>query len=140
MNRLIGFVLLFLMLASCGDGQKSKVISSYDNGQPAKVRYYDKGGQCIREVEYHEDGKLYMEGGIKNNLRDGEWTSYFPDGKVQSKGYYENGIRLGKALVYYENGNLWMEGLYSNDKMCGEWIIYDEQGYEIGRPFYGECD
>ena len=129
-----------IVLTACGDGQSKKVISSYDNGQPSKVRFYNKENQCIREVEYYENGLVYIEGAIKNDLRDGEWISYFPDGKVQSKGFFKDGLRTDKASIYYENGNLWMEGFYSHDHKCGEWIHYDELGYEILRVDCGDCD
>lgn len=136
-----GLILACLMvLAGCGDQLRKEVVSSYGNGQPAKVYYYDKENQWVREESYHDNGLLMMEGAIVDGLREGEWVSYFPDGKVQSKGFFHEGIREGKSLVYYENGHLWMDGFYNNDRKCGEWIFYDEQGYEIERRNFGPCD
>lgn len=137
-NRTILYLVMFLLLASCGNGMKEKVVSKHDNGQPAKVYYFDKNNRCVREVDYYETGIMMMEGPVKNDLRDGEWTSYFPDGKVQSTGIYQDGVRTGKALVYHENGHLWMDGFYKNDQKSGLWIYYDEQGYEFQRVDYGE--
>ena len=133
-------LIMAFALASCGDGLTEKVISTHKNGQPAKILFFDKENKCVREVDYHDNGFVYMEGAIKNDLRDGEWISYFKDGKVQSKGFYKDGLRTGKALVYHENGNLWMDGYYCNDHKCGEWIHYDEQGYEVSRSNFGDCD
>lgn len=131
------FWVFVLLLASCGDGLTEKVVGEFDNGQPQLVRYLNKDGQCVREVYYHENGIKAMEGEIKDNLRDGAWTGYFPDGKVQSTGFYEKGVRTGEAKIYHENGNLFMEGAYKDNKQCGEWVYYDEQGYETQRIDYG---
>ena len=138
-SKLLSLLIAFV-LTSCGDSLKEKVVSRYDNGQPAKVKYLDKEDVCVREVEYYEDGKLYMEGPIKDDLREGEWFAYFPDGKVQSSGIFVQGKNHGKHQIFYENGQLWMDGYYKEDQKCGEWIIYDEQGYEIARLNYGDCD
>ena len=127
-----------LVLAACGNGLEEKVVSSYDNGKPAKVRVYNRENQCVREVDYYDNGTVMMEGEMKDGVRNGEWISYFLDGKVQSTGFFENDVRTGKSLVYYENGNLWMDGSYKNGKKSGLWIYYDEQGYETFRYDYGE--
>ena len=102
------------------------------------MRLYNKDNQCVHEVNYYDNGALYMEGDIKDGLREGEWVSYFLDGKVQSTGCFEKDLRTGKSLVYHENGNLWMEGYYKDGKQVGLWVYYDEQGYETFRIDRGE--
>lgn len=132
-------VLLVIMLASCENNSLTeRVTKTYDNGQPAKVRFFDKNNQCVYEKDYYENGALFMEGDIKDDLREGEWTSYFQDGKIQSKGSFEKDIRTGKSLIYYGNGNLWMEGNYKEGRRVGQWIYYDEQGYETQRVDFGD--
>lgn len=135
--RLVFSFLSLLVLAACNDSYTERVISTYDNGQPAKVRYYDQNNQCVHEVNYYDDGALFMEGEVKNDARNGEWVSYFQDGKVQSRGSFENDLRTGKSLVYHENGNLWMDGSYREGKKIGLWIYYDEQGYVTDSIDYG---
>lgn len=133
-------LLLLISLASCGDGIREQVISTYKGGQPAKVYCFDKENHWVGERHYYESGMLMMEGPVADSVRTGEWISYFPDGKVQSTGVYQDGLRVGKAKVYYENGHLMMDGYYVDDHKCGEWIFYDEQGYELQRVNYGPCD
>lgn len=141
MKKNLLYFLLILLLSSCGNSRiTEKVITTYDNGQPAKVYYYDAEGRWVSEADYYDQGALMMEGPIANNVRQGEWTSYFPDGKVQSTGIYEGGLRTGAAKIYHENGQLFMDGFYANDFKCGEWVFYDEQGYEVDRRDYGPCD
>ena len=131
---------LLFVISGCGNGLTEKVISTYENGQPAKVYVYDSDGRWVREVEYYESGLLKMEGPIENNLRNGEWTAYFPDGKVQSTAVFKDDVCSGKNQIFYENGHLWMDGYYKDDRKCGEWVFYDEQGYEIERADFGPCD
>ena len=85
---LLILVLFAAMLTSCGDGLTEKVMSTFDNGRPSKSYFYDRDGRWVREVDYHENGMVMMEGPVENDLRNGEWTSYFPDGKVQSSGEF----------------------------------------------------
>lgn len=139
-NGIFVSLLLALMLVSCGDQLREEVVSTYENGQPAKAYYYDKENQWVYEKDFHENGALMMEGPVADHVRNGAWTSYFQDGKVQSEGIYQNGKRIGKSKIYHENGSLWMDGWYADDHKCGEWVIYDEQGYEVQRVNFGSCD
>lgn len=141
MKRSLFYLLLILLLSACGNNKLTeKVVSTFDNGQPAKVYYYNQDNQLVAGKEYYENGFIKMEGSFANDVREGDWIAYFPDGKVRSTGTYKDGLRIGKAQVYYENGNLWMDGYYTDDHKCGEWVFYDEQGYETGRVNYGSCD
>ena len=107
MKKLFLLSFLFIALISCKDQLKEEVVQTYDNGQPASLHYVNKKNECVREVQYYENGIVKMEGGMKNDKRSGEWKSYFPDGKVQSTGFFEDGIRTGEASVYHENGNIY---------------------------------
>ena len=127
-----------LLLVACGNPLTEKVVETYDNGQKAKVRLYDRKGECTHEMEYYETGELKMEGDMKGEKRDGEWKAFFPDGRLQSEGLFENGIRVGKSTIYYQNGNVYKEGYYDNGSLTGRWTTYDEQGYVLGVKDYGE--
>lgn len=136
-NKLFLVFVWALLMVSCGNGYTEKVIETYDNGQPALVRTYDRSGQCFKETEYYESGALKMEGNLKDGHREGEWKCYFEDGKTQSTGFFHEGIRTGKATAYYENGNLYMEGEYTDGHLSGTWSFYDEQGYLLETVDYG---
>ena len=140
MKNICKIIPILLLLASCGNGLTEKAVRTYENGQPLLVYVYNKDNQWIASKEYYENGMLKMEGTVANDVRQGNWTAYFPDGKVQSTGVYENGLRVGPSKVYHENGHLWMDGSYVDDHKCGEWVFYDEQGYEIDRRDFGPCD
>ena len=138
MKKLFLLISLVFALLSCNDRLTERVVHSYDNGQASCVHYINSKNECVREVQYYEDGTMRMEGEMKDGKRSGEWKSYFPDGKVQSTGFFEDGLRTGTAKVYHENGNVFMDGFYKEGQKTGEWVYYDEQGYETQRIDFGE--
>ena len=127
-----------MLLASCSTQLTEKVEIAYPNGHPQKVRYYDRHEKCVKETEYYESGQVKMEGGMKDDQMEGNWTSYFPDGRRQSEGVFKNGKRTGKATVWQANGNLLQEGYYKEGKHVGKWKYYDEMGNLIKEIDYGE--
>jgi len=138
MKKIFILITAGLLLASCASQLTEKVEARFPNGQPRVVQMINKSGDCVKQMEYYDSGQVYMEGGMKNGQREGEWKSYFPDGRTQSIGYYEAGQRTGAATVYWYNGNLREEGFYKNSRHCGKWRYYDEQGGFVREDDYGE--
>ena len=138
MKKLFLFLTMVLAVAACTPKLTEKVEATFSNGQPQYVKMLDKSGVCVKEIEYYESGQIKMEGGMKNDLREGEWKAYFPDGRPQSIGFFKAGVMDGATTVYWENGNLRWEGSYKADKHCGKWKYYDEQGVLVNEVDYGE--
>lgn len=138
MRKILVFFGAMLLLASCSSQLTEKVESTFPNGQPQKVHYCDRHDRCVKEVEYYDTGQVKMEGGMKNDKMEGEWTAYFIDGRVQSHGYFVDGKRTGAAEVYHANGNKYEEGYYKDGKHVGKWKFYDEQGNLVKEVDYGE--
>lgn len=138
MKRILVLLFAIMAFAGCSRQLKEKVVVRYPSGQPQKVCYFDRSGDCVKEAEFYDTGALYMEGPMKDGERHGEWLAYFRDGRVQSIGYFENGVREGASTVYRETGQLYMEGRYKAGKHCGKWKYYDEQGYLLREDDYGE--
>ena len=126
-----------LILTACGTKLTEEVQTSYDNGQPKYVKYFTKGGECVKEAEFYEDGTVKMEGAMRDGHREGEWKAFFPDGKPQSIGSFKDGLRSGSSVVYYETGNKMMEGQYSEGKHVGVWKYYEETGNLLKEVDYG---
>ncbi len=149
------FTLLLLLAVSCHTKKTEvaidpddtmpgrKVMTIYPDSCPRDVYYYrvDENGnytdELIREVHYYDgkksDGskKKYMEGGVRNNVRDGVWNAYHENGKLQATCTYRLGVSVGEERVYYENGKLAQLGFYDQSGNCaGEWHFYDEAGKE----------
>ncbi len=110
-----------------------KDIVTYENEQPRDVFYYEKDslGQPtnvkVHETHYYPEEKVYIDGNIKNNERDGLWYAYHKNGKVQTMAHYRNGLPDGLYAVYYENGNVYYTGQYKEGRRIGVWKFYDEK-------------
>lgn len=140
MKKVVLFFAAALAFASCSTKLTEEVVATYPDGKTQKVQYCNSKGDCVKEVELYETGKVKMEGPMKGEKRDGEWTAYFEDGRVQSHGYFKDGLRTGTAEVFYSNGNKCEEGFYNKGSHCGKWKFYDEQGNLIKEVDYGECE
>lgn len=128
MKKIMSLIILSLIVVSCNGRLREEVQTSYDNGQPEYVKFFNKKGECVKEVEYYEDGVVKMEGAMRDGHREGEWKAFFPDGKPQSIGNFKDGLRSGNSVVYYESGIKMMEGEYTEGKHTGVWRYYDESG------------
>lgn len=127
---------MFFAFSCCSSRLTEKVEVRYPNQQPQTVLKLDKKGTCVYKTEYYQTGQVRMEGPMKNDQMEGEWTAYYPDGRVQSHGYFKDGKRTGAATVYWVNGNLREEGFYEEGRHCGHWKWYDEQGILIREEDY----
>ncbi len=65
--------------------------------------------------DYFLNGKLYLEGTIRNGLMEGPAQYYYSNGQLKETGQYKNGSRTGKWTFYYPNGNIQKVYLYEND-------------------------
>ncbi len=75
-----------------------------------------------------KDGRLLMEGEMRNGTRTGVWVSYGPKGGVMSRNEYGEGALNGPTVVFRENGLQYYTGTNRNGKPFGEWRFYDENG------------
>lgn len=155
MERLVRIILnlsllaFFALFLSCGNNQVEKIEKEIDpddllpgrvvtemnsDSTPKVVLFYDldeKGmptEKVNHEIHYYPGKKKYIEGDVKNNLRNGDWKSYFENGNVQSEVNFVNGKENGKYAVYYENGKLFIEGHFDMGNCIGEWSFYGENG------------
>lgn len=132
MNKPILITLLVVLSFACT--QKKVVESSYENGKPRVVKYYDKKGDGLsleREVVYYENQQKKMEGSYKDMQRNGQWKAWYEDGTIWSEGEYKDGKRNGMGIAYHENGKKYIEGMYRDDARTGIWTFYDTSGVKI---------
>ncbi|HPE39906.1 MAG TPA: hypothetical protein PLI77_02325 [Bacteroidales bacterium] len=142
----IVIIIIFLLLISCGNKRPDpkdqfnektpgrKVVNTYDDKDPQVVYFYEVDenknvtNTKIGEMYYYHDNKVYVGGGMKNNLREGVWKAYHPNGKIQTDANYINGKEDGEYTVYYDNGQILYSGHYTNGNCDGEWKFYSKQG------------
>lgn len=118
-------------------GTKPVVIDTFDNGKVMKVHFVDKNNPSEKyEKIFYQSGKVFIEGKLVNDKRDGLWLSYYENGTIWSLGNYSNGLRDGKSEVYYDNGRLRFVKNYKNDIPVGIWTFYDKNGDQVGEIEY----
>lgn len=123
-------VLVITFVISC----KSDVIEEVQktpDGRIEKIMQYKQTGdqkKIIKETRFYLNGNKQIEGGYKDDQRDGKWTYWFENGNKQSEGYFEKGLRVGEAKTWDENGTPIYTGNYKKGKPDGAWYIYDKNG------------
>ncbi|KAF0199358.1 MAG: MORN variant repeat protein [Bacteroidetes bacterium] len=132
MQKLCFFLLASILLASCSNTTVKK--EKYDDGKIKSEKTYQKINgreQLVKEVKFHHNGQKYVEGGYKNELRNGHWASWYEDGKIWSEGEFRDGKSHGKRTVYHPNGKKYYEGSFDMGKRIGVWLFYDEAGMKV---------
>ena len=132
MNRIVVIALIAVFITSCS--QKKVVESTYENGNPKVVKYYQKKGDELdlrKETVFYENQQKKMEGTYKVKARDGQWKAWYENGTIWSEGEYKNGKREGLGIAYHPNGQKYIEGRYREDMRIGVWRFYDTTGVMV---------
>lgn len=134
---------IILVLFSCKGKLEKEIESTWPDGTPQKVVYFEKvkgETEKVREERFYENGNKEMVGGFKGIKKEGEWIYWFQDGRKWSQATYVNDIKEGKATVWREDGNKNYEGSYATGKPHGAWIFYDKDGSRLKEVLfeYGE--
>lgn len=118
-------------------GTKEEVIKSFPDGKKQLAVYKDENtNEKLAEVEFHQDGKTYLEKHFKNDKLNGESYSYYPDGSKWSLNTYKDGQYHGPWKLWWPNGAVRLEANYENGLETGEWFFYHENGKIDTRGIY----
>lgn len=101
----------------------SSVVESFTNGQDKSVIYIVEGdelGDIVKEVHYFEDGKVQVEGTLKQKKRHGKWTFYHDNGKIWSTGNFDMGKSVGVFEIFNKEGQIKIKSYYENDEKVKE--------------------
>ena len=103
-------------------------IGYYPNGNVKVESYYvnDKvNGQYV--VYFDINDTLNLKGGVKeigkyeNDIKIGNWKSFYPNGKLHTIGTFFNDQLEGEWNIYFENGKLKQCGNFLNGTETGAW-------------------
>lgn len=131
---------LILFLTSCQDNRAHEegigyseyiagkvlipnVIETFESGQEKAVVYTIDGdnlAELVKEIHYFEDGKVQVEGTLKEKKRHGKWTFYHDNGKVWSTGQFDMGKSVGVFEIFNKEGQIKIKSYYENDKKVKE--------------------
>ena len=78
-----------------------------------------KSGQITEIILYHDNGKIYQKGFLKNNKLHGRWESFDNNGNLVVVGEFKNGKKRGKWFFWNEN-NL-REVNFKNNKVLSHY-------------------
>jgi antitoxin component YwqK of YwqJK toxin-antitoxin module len=73
-----------MLIVSCS-GEKQEILSTYQDGKPKRVHYLktiEGKSVAVYEKMFYNNGKLRIEGALKNDAKTGKWTFYFENGQV----------------------------------------------------------
>jgi len=71
------------------------------------------------EVVAYVNGRVEFEGDIKEGLREGVWTYYFPSGQKKMEGAYASGLKEGLWTYWKDNGQQDVIEMYKMGQRLG---------------------
>ena len=86
-------------------------LSAQENFEPQ----FEKQGDIIKAIFYHDNGEIAQIGYFKNKRRHGNWISYYPSGKKSAIGLYQSGLKTGQWFFW--NNNDLIEVIYEDNKI-----------------------
>nr|MBK9652106.1 hypothetical protein [Bacteroidota bacterium] len=111
---------------------------SYRKGKARAYKYFDVNGKVLAEDTesknkinfkgYFENGNLFGEGLVENDLSQGEWKYYFASGAISSKLNYKDNELDGNQTYYYENGKIKKTITYEEGNAEGLVKTFHENG------------
>ena len=88
----------------------------YENGykkiETFLIKYNEETIFDGKYTEYFNNGIIYTEGNLSNNLRDGKWIEYYASRMPKSIGNYKAGEKVGEWVYYNESGDIIKTDLY----------------------------
>lgn len=108
----------------------------HQNGRLALEGTYLDGSAEGRFVSWFDDGGKSGEGSFKSGKPDGDWVRLYPSGDRRIHGHFVDGKKNGTFVWWYPSGRKEMQGEYFADRKNGLWTRWNESGAEIGREIY----
>lgn len=130
--RKIFFLIIPVILYSCGPKLQERTAEIYPDGKPKRVQFMagiGEGSYIAKEVFYYQDGHKKLEGTYnKDGKKHGKWIYWREDGKLWSEGYFYDGKDDGLRKTWHENGQKHYQGKYDKGERIGLWRFWDESG------------
>jgi len=90
--------------------------------------------EVLKEIE--EDDIMATENISLDDLNVKKYKDFYENGKLKIEVGIKNGLKNGAYREYYESGKLKIKGKYKDDKRDGVWILYDEYGEIVAKIKY----
>lgn len=122
MNRILLFVLPFLLMTACSSDME--VVESIHEETGYKEIYQRSRSTGMKNGYYHhldDRGILLEEAHFRNDQLHGIRKLFYEDGTVRIEETYEEGNYHGPYRDYYPDGRIDSEGEYVHNEMVGIW-------------------
>ena len=111
-----------------------EVLENWTNGVVKKDRVH-LVADTFKVSYYHENYKLNMTGRAfyveGEEVKHGDWISYYPDGVKWSQDTYDKGVQNGVYMTWHPNGTPYISGHHTEGAMTGVWTIQDSTGVVV---------
>ncbi|MBQ9035494.1 MAG: hypothetical protein IJ099_06010 [Alphaproteobacteria bacterium] len=139
------FALSAILLASCGESERSEIYNENNTGVINGV-VYNINEKPINGLyrTYYQNGNLRMEVYSKNGLPNGAGKFYDDSGNLLYQGTFADGLLEGTLYQYYPEGSVHNEMNYEKGILHGTQKVYNEESeqtveilYDTGVPISG---
>ncbi len=119
MKNISLFLLSLLFVVSCTQNQTETSTAQTVNADEFKLEKVS-GTELEKASKYDKDGKLILQGFLKNGLKTGEWVEFNTEGKIVSITSFWDGKFNGYYFGFDGRGNLENQAYFKNDKLDGK--------------------
>jgi antitoxin component YwqK of YwqJK toxin-antitoxin module len=127
----LGFVDGLISLVNQGSPQDGAFISYYENEKIEMTGVYKDGKRDELWEFYDEEGNKKEEGSYRENIKEGQWTTYYTErsgGRKKTEENYKRGKKDGHWTYYREDGTKLEEVTYKEGQMDGPFVEYHLNG------------
>ncbi|GAB7140263.1 hypothetical protein RsTz2092_02110 [Deferribacterales bacterium RsTz2092] len=147
MKRFLGFLFVFVLLASVAVAQEKTYVMDKDAFNKDDI-IVDSSGKPITGIVkgYYESGALQGEAAFKGGKMNGVLKEYYESGALGREETYKDDKLIGVTKEYSESGALLREGTFKEGKYIRK--DYDEYGSlqviitfkdDMETPISGKC-
>lgn len=121
MKQILTLVILFILIA-CGQTERKKIVTFYENGNPEIVHYIADENDTLtyRKECYYESGKQMYTGHLVKDIKDGVWTWWYENGNKKDECTYKNGFYKDTVYHWYESGELKQIEIVAESKVSAD--------------------
>ena len=115
MKNICTIIIIFISIYSYSQNN----INVKNLGTEYLEHLYNRLDPISEVILYHDNGKIYQKGFLKNNKLHGRWESFDKNGNLVVVGEFKNGKKRGKWFFWNEN-NL-REVNFKNNKVLSHY-------------------
>jgi len=133
------FTLLFILISSFVFSQGQDLFKDLQKKNDGK--YYLKSENELysgKVFAKHKNGKIGLQGNLKDGVFDGHWTWWYDDGAKKRETNYVNGKKEGISYWWHKNGVKKSEIQFHDNRNISQ-KRWDKNGNKLRNPRMGRA-